>query len=124
MFNENLALIAGTTFDFDLTWETKNENGQFEPVIISGCIVEFEIRKSGDDTLLVRCSTDDGSIKVLAPETGKMDLHISPEKTWDQKSDSWRDAIWEVVVTYPSLDKYSIAWGSASLRRKVVNSKT
>lgn len=123
MFNENLALIAGTTFDFDLTWETKNEQGTWDPVIIDGCTVEFEVRKSSDSTLLVRCSTEDGSIKVLEPNTGKIDVHILPEATSSQLTENWRDAIWEVVVTFPSLDKYSIACGSASLRRKVVNSQ-
>jgi hypothetical protein len=124
MFNENLALIAGATFDFDLTWETKDEAGVFSPVIINDCSAEFEIRKSGSNELLVRCSADDGSVKVTAPESGKIDIHIAPEKTLNHLPDNWRDAIWEVVITFPSLDKYSIAWGSASLRRQVVNSTT
>lgn len=122
MFNHNLPLVAGATFDFELIWETQDETNVLKPVQLMGCIVEFEIRKSAHDTLLVRCSNDDGNIKIPEPETGKIFIHIPPDKTANQSSENWRDAIWEVVVTFPSLDKYSIACGSASLRRKVVHS--
>lgn len=122
MFNDNLPLVAGATFDFELTWETKDETNVLKPVKLMGCTVEFEVRKSGDDTLLVRCTTEDGNITVPEPETGQVFIHIPPDKTANQLPENWRDAIWEVVVTFPSLDKYSIAWGSASLRRKVVHS--
>ena len=123
LFNQNLPLIAGRTFDFDLTWQTKDENGAWEPVNLTGCTVELEIRKSTDDTLLVRCSSEAGNIKIPEPESGEILFHIAPEQTNDQDPNQWTDAIWEVVVTYPSLDKYSIFWGSATLQRRVVNSR-
>ena len=122
MFNENLPLVAGSTFDFELKWQTEDEFKRLEPVKLTNCEVEFEIRKSSDNSLLLRCSTQDDGI-TIAPESGEIYIHLTPSKTADHSPENWRDALWEVVVIFPSVDKYSIAWGSASLRRNIVKNQ-
>ena len=122
MFDANLELTAGATFDFDLTWVTKDEKGNIEPVKLVGAQAEFEIRtRSGE--LLVRCSSDQQNIKIPDPDTGQIFINISPLQTTDAQPEQWRDAIWGVLVTFSSMDRYPIAEGSATLKRKVVYSQ-
>ncbi|MBO1894233.1 hypothetical protein HNW13_000235 [Shewanella sp. BF02_Schw] len=44
-----------------------------------------------------------------------MAIHISPGKTTGQQADAWQDARWEVRVTFPSGDAYSLVRGWARL---------
>lgn len=115
MDDQTLPLVAGTTFDFDLTWETENEQRELEPVDITGCSIELQIRTASTKSLLLRCSLTDGEISVADPTTGKMNIHIAPDKTVNQDIDDWQSARWEVRVTFPSGDAYSLVRGWAKL---------
>jgi len=115
MDEQELPLVTGTTFDFELTWETENEAGVLQPVDITGCSITLQVRSSVSNTLLVSCTSMAGDITVTEPTKGRMAIHISPEKTAGQQADAWQDAHWEVRVTFPSGDAYSLVRGWARL---------
>ncbi|HCH5506008.1 TPA: hypothetical protein NKZ29_004450 [Vibrio parahaemolyticus] len=115
MDEQDLPLVAGTTFDFELTWETENDQGELEPVDITGCSVVLQVRGMTSKVLLMSCTSTDGDITVEDPVTGRMEIHISPEKTANQDVNVWQDARWEVRVIFPSGDAYSLVRGWAKL---------
>ncbi|HCG7952308.1 TPA: hypothetical protein NJ584_003264 [Vibrio parahaemolyticus] len=124
MYEQVLEITEGRTCDFYLLWETEDENGVREPVDLTGATIELEIRKSSNDELLLRLSSDNGEIKFPEPTSGESEYHIAPEKSEGQSCENWRDALWEVLVTFPSMDKYPIACGVAQLKRGIVQSST
>lgn len=115
MDEQELPLVSGTTFDFELTWETETEAGPMKPVDITGCSIDLQVRGSASNALLVSCTSLAGDITVTDPTKGKMAIHISPGKTTGQQADAWQDARWEVRVTFPSGDAYSLVRGWARL---------
>ncbi|SDI10279.1 hypothetical protein SAMN04488136_1647 [Vibrio xiamenensis] len=124
MYDQVLEITEGRTCDFSLLWETEDENRARTPVDLTDAIIELEIRKSSDDSLLLRLSSEDGEITIAEPTTGESQYHIAPSQTEGQAAENWRDALWEVLVTFPSLDKYAIASGQARLIRGIVQSRT
>lgn len=115
MDEQNLPLVTGTTFDFELTWETENEQNLLEPVDITGCSVDLQVRGMISKSLLLSCTSLAGEVTVTDPSTGKMKFHIAPSKTADQDVAAWGDARWEVKVMFPSGDAYSLVRGWATL---------
>jgi len=115
MDEQDLPLVTGTTFDFELTWETENEQGELEPVDITGCSVDLQVRGMTSKALLLSCTSVAGEVTVADPTTGKMEFHIAPGKTSGQDVTAWQDARWEVKVTFPSGDAYSLVRGWAKL---------
>lgn len=115
MSDQTLSIVAGTTFDFELTWETQNADGELDPVDITGCQVVLQIRNAVDDSLLLSCSTQAEEVTVTDPKTGKMQFHIAPSKTANQDVAAWKEARWEVRVIFPSDDVYSLVRGWAKL---------
>ncbi|MBD1559507.1 hypothetical protein HC752_21425 [Vibrio sp. S9_S30] len=124
MYEQVLEITEGRTCDFYLLWETEDENRKRKPVDLTGATIELEIRKSSNDELLLRLSSANGEIKFPVPTSGESGYHIAPDKTEGQSCENWRDALWEVLVTFPSMDKYPIAGGVAQLKRGIVQSGT
>ena len=124
MYEQVLEITEGRTCDFYLLWETEDESRKREPVDLTGATIELEIRKSSNDELLVRISSEAGEIKTPEPTSGESEYHIAPDKTEGQSCENWRDALWEVLVTFPSMDKYPIACGVAQLKRGIVQNGT
>ena len=120
MDEQNLPLVTGITFDFELTWETENELGVLEPIDITGCSVDLQVRSMSSNALLMACTSVAGEITIADPTTGKMEFHIDPGKTAGQDVSTWSDARWEVRVTFPSGDAYSLVSGWAKLTAGVV----
>ncbi|MEL0623817.1 hypothetical protein V6238_12015 [Marinomonas arenicola] len=115
MTDQTLSIVAGTTFDFELIWETQNVNGGLEAVDITGCQVDLQIRNAVNDSLLISCSMETKEVTVIDPQSGTMQFHIAPSKTVNQDVAAWKDARWEVRVTFPSDDVYSLVRGWAKL---------
>lgn len=117
---QDLTLIRGTTFDFELDWQSENDQGAMVPVDITGCSATLQIRSQASNDLLVECTSVAGDITITDATLGQLQVHIAPEKTSGQNVDDWGDARWELRITFPSGDVYSLVRGWAKLMPGVV----
>lgn len=120
MDEQSLELVSGTTFNFELIWETEADNGRLQPVDITGCSVVLQVRNGANNELLLSCTSAEGSITLPEPSQGHIAVHIAPSKTLSQDINAWQDARWELRVTFPSDDTYSLVRGWATLTKGVV----
>ena len=117
---QDLNLIRGTTFDFELGWQSENDQGAMVPVDINGCSATLQIRSQANNDLLVECTSVAGEITITDATLGQLKVHIAPEKTSGQSVDGWSDARWELRITFSSGDVYSLVRGWAKLIPGVV----
>lgn len=113
----DIQVVAGTTHAFTVTWSdnTPEQKG----IDLTGCSAIFQVRSAGK--LLVNCTTQNTGIKIDSPTTGLMSIRIGPEQTNDHTVFQWEKAEYELQVTFPSGDVYSVLRGTASLIRGVVH---
>ncbi|HIF9214607.1 TPA: hypothetical protein ACX6QF_000059 [Photobacterium damselae] len=115
-----LKIVAGTTFGFDLHWTTGDKDNPY--VKLSGCTAVFVIRSITGD-VLVRGTTESGHISIIECEqqSDKLDIQITHDQTQGQQPQAWENANYEVRVTFPSGDLYSILRGPALLIKGAVD---
>lgn len=107
----DLEIISGTTFGFEVTWESAGESRT--PVDVSGCTVRFQV--SSGSSLLLESTTENGGIAVSDPAAGRIAVQVKPSQTAGQDPDEWELAAYELRVYFPSGDVYSILRGRAAL---------
>lgn len=113
----DLEIIAGTTFDFEVTWRNQDGTG----MDITDCSVKFQIRtRSG--SVLVDCSTDKGNVHLSDAKSGVIAVHIAPKQTASYKPAQVTSGYspdntqsYELRVYFPSGDVYSLLRGTARL---------
>ena len=115
MSDQDIEIITGTTFDFDLEWQSEDDSGVLASVDITGCNVDLQVRSKSSGELLLSCDLSDG-VNVPDPTNGQMFFHIAPSKTVNPDFKLWQDARWGVRVTFPSDDAYSLAQGWVKLQ--------
>lgn len=120
MDEQKLPLVAGTTFNFELVWESESDSGRLQPVDITGCTAVLQVRNEESSELLLSCTSAEGSITLPEPTRGLIAVHIAPSKTASQDVCAWQNARWELRVTFPSDDTYSLVRGWATLIKGVV----
>ncbi|MGI2068102.1 hypothetical protein [Shewanella sp. MF08487] len=114
MDEQELPLVAGTTFDFSVKWEAESDAGGLQPVNITGCSISLQVRNAANE-LLLDCNSVAGDITSPEPANGQIFVHIAPSKTVGKTLDAWADARWELRVTFPSGDAYSLVRGWSTL---------
>lgn len=110
-----LRIGRGTTFRFETSWMTDDPDNP--AVKLDGCTVVFAVA-DGDGTRRVECSTANGLIAILPKPDGESDVietTITPALTEGQSPSDWQGAHYELKVTFPSGDVYSILRGAALL---------
>jgi|TARA_Y100001949_G_scaffold166615_1_gene163419 hypothetical protein len=113
-----LALIEGTTLAFSTEWATDDEART--PIDMTGCTARFVIVPEDSRRALVECTTQNGGIEIDVA-TGTISIRVAPEQTAEQLSDAWKNARYELRITFPSGDVYSLLRGKATLTPGVAN---
>ncbi|WP_193092397.1 hypothetical protein [Halomonas colorata] len=111
-----LSMVAGTTYRFSANWAS--EDAAATPVDITGCEAVFVVATTQGGPLL-SCEIGDGI--ELVPEQGGINVHIRPEQTAGAVSPSWSGARYELRVTFPSGDVFSLLRGHFQLQPGVVH---
>ncbi|MGM0985424.1 MAG: hypothetical protein ACQEXI_00340 [Pseudomonadota bacterium] len=111
-----LSIVEGTTYAFALDW-TQPDGA---PVDLAGCQARFVIAPAAEDTPLVDCTTDNGAI-TLDAAAGHIAIRIAPEMTAGRYSRAWAGARYELRLTFPSGDVYSLLRGRAQLTPGVID---
>lgn len=113
-----LTLVEGTTLAFSTAWATADDART--PVDMTGCTARFVIVPEDSRRALVECTTQNGGIEIDVG-TGTLSIRVAPEQTAEQLSDAWKNARYELRVTFPSGDVYSLLRGKAALVAGVAN---
>lgn len=113
-----LTLTEGTTFGFETTWSSNDDART--PVDITGCTARFVITPAASRRRLIDCSTENGGI-TLDGTAGHLAIRIAPEQTAGSYSSAWEGARYELRVTFPSGDVYSLLRGTAALTQGVID---
>lgn len=113
-----LTITEGTTYGFETTW-TSNDEAR-TPVDITGCTAQFAITPASSRRRLVDCTTENGGITLDGP-TGHLAVRIAPEMTAGSYSSAWQGARYELRVTFPSGDVYSLLRGEVELIQGVID---
>ncbi|QNU62257.1 DUF7264 domain-containing protein [Vreelandella titanicae] len=111
-----LSMVAGTTYRFSATWAS--EDTAATPVDLTGCAATFVVATT-QGTALLTCETGDGI--ELAPSEGSINVHIRPEQTAGAVSPEWSGARYELRITFPSGDVYSLLRGHFQLTPGVIH---
>jgi len=111
-----ISLVAGTTYRFSATWAS--DDAHATPIDLTGCEAMFAVVSYQGETLLT-CETGNGI--DLVPEDGGIHLHIRPEQTAGPVAQHWAGARYELRITFPSGDVYSLLRGKATLTPGVAN---
>ena len=111
-----LSLVAGTTYRFSATWASDTPNAA--PVDLTGCEASFVVATT-QGTPLLSCETGNGI--ELEPERGGINVHIRPEQTAGAVSPEWSGARYELRVTFPNGDVFSLLRGHFQLTPGVIH---
>ena len=111
-----LAMIAGTTYRFSATWASDDSSGT--PVDLTGCEATFVVASHQGGTL-IECEKGEGI--TLDPEQGGIDLHIRPEQTAGPIQPHWAGARYELRISFPNGDVYSLLQGRFQLKPGVID---
>lgn len=117
MNGPELSIIEGTTFSFGVTWE--DSGTPRSPIDIEGCAAVFRICPATSSQALAECSTEDGGI-TIGPDKGQLSVRLAPEKTSGTSGALWLGARYELRVSYPSGDVYSLVRGQVRLIPAVI----
>lgn len=117
MNGPEITIIEGTTFGLELTWE--DSGSPRSPIDLTGCAAVFRICPASSRQALAEASTQDGGVDIdgLA---GRVRVRLAPEKTAGSSGALWQGARYEVRVTFPSADVYSLVQGFARLIPAVI----
>lgn len=115
-----LSIIAGTTFGFDVSWTTGDDSNPY--VKLFGCTAVFVVR-SIEGEVLVRGTTESGHITIIEhqQQSDALDIKVTHDQTQGHQPTAWENASYEVRVTFPSGDPYSILRGPAVLIKGAVD---
>lgn len=111
-----ISLVAGTTYRFSAAWAS--EDAAATPVDLKGCEAVFVVATTQGAPLLT-CETGNGI--ELEPERGGINVHIRPVQTAGAVSPSWSGARYELRVTFPNGDVFSLLRGHFQLQPGVVH---
>ncbi|MDQ7735454.1 hypothetical protein QT231_22360 [Halomonas sp. SpR1] len=111
-----LSLVAGTTYRFSATWASDDPNTA--PVDLTGCEASFVVATT-QGTPLLSCESGNGI--ELAPEQGGINVHIRPTQTAGAVSPEWSGARYELRVTFPNGDVFSLLRGHFQLTPGVLH---
>lgn len=111
-----LTMVAGTTYRFSANWASDDANAT--PVDLTGCDAIFMVVSHQGETLLT-CET--GSGIELEPEQGGIHLHIRPEQTAGPIVLHWAGARYELRITFPNGDVFSLLQGRFQLKPGVIH---
>lgn len=111
-----ISMVAGTTYRFSAAWAS--EDAAATPVDITGCEAVFVVATTQGAPLL-SCETGNGI--ELAPNEGGISVHIRPEQTAGAVSPEWSGARYELRVTFPNGDIFSLLRGHFQLTPGVLH---
>ncbi|WP_447042534.1 hypothetical protein [Vreelandella sp. H-I2] len=111
-----LTMVAGTTYRFSANWASDDANAT--PVDLTGCEAIFMVASYQGETLLT-CETSSGI--ELEPEQGGIHLHIGPEQTAGPIAPHWAGARYELRITFPNGDVFSLLQGRFQLKPGVIH---
>ena len=111
-----LTMIAGTTYRFSANWASDDHSAT--PINITGCEVRFVVASHQGEALL-SCETGNGI--ELEPEEGGIHLHIRPEQTAGPIAPHWAGARYELRITFPNGDVFSLLQGRFQLQPGVIH---
>jgi len=113
-----LTFVEGTTLAFETTWSSNDD--ACTPVDITGCTARFAVMPATSRRVLVDCTTENGGI-TLEPLLGRLAIRVAPSDTAGQYSKVWDGARYELRVTFPSGDVYSLLRGTVSMEPGVID---
>lgn len=105
-----LTVIEGTTYRFGMVWRSDDANAT--PVDLTGCEARLVVA-SAQGALLLSAETDNGI--QLTPEQGGINVHIRPEQTAGKITREWSGARYELRITFPNGDVFSLLRGHFQL---------
>ncbi|WP_447529813.1 hypothetical protein [Vreelandella sp. TE19] len=111
-----ISLVAGTTYRFSAAWAS--EDAAATPVDLAGCEAVFVVATTQGAPLL---TSETGNGITLDPERGGIDVHIRPEQTVGAISPAWSGARYELRVTFPNGDVFSLLRGHFQLHAGVIH---
>lgn len=111
-----ISMVAGTTYRFSAAWAT--DDGPATPINLTGCEALFAVVSHQGETLL-NCET--GSGIELEPAQGGIHLHIRPEQTAGPIAPHWAGARYELRITFPNGDVFSLLQGRFQLQPGVIH---
>ena len=111
-----ISMVAGTTYRFSAAWAS--EDSAAPPVNLTGCEAVFVVATTQGAPLL-SCETSNGI--ELEPERGGINVHIRPEQTAGAVSPEWSGARYELRVTFPNGDVFSLLRGHFQLTPGVIH---
>lgn len=112
-----IRMVAGTTYRFSAAWASDDANST--PIDLSGCEAHFVV-VSYQGVTLITCTTDEQGIE-LDPENGGIHLHIRPEQTAGPITPHWAGARYELRITFPNGDVFSLLQGRFQLQPGVIH---
>ncbi|MGP9665995.1 hypothetical protein ACT3TY_15405 [Halomonas sp. AOP22-C1-8] len=115
-----LTMVAGTTYRFSAAWASDdgNSNTHATPIDLTGCEAILMVVSHQGETLLT-CET--GSGIELEPAQGGINLHIRPEQTAGPIAPHWAGARYELRITFPNGDVFSLLQGRFQLQPGVIH---
>lgn len=115
-----LSMVAGTTYRFSATWASDGDNANTPaaPVDLTGCEASFVVATT-QGTALLTCETGNGI--ELVPSEGGINVHIRPEQTAGAVPPEWSGTRYELRITFPSGDVYSLLRGHFQLTPGVLH---
>lgn len=111
-----LSMVAGTTYRFSATWASDDPSAA--PVDLTGCEATFVVATT-QGTALLTCQTGNGI--ELVPSEGGINVHIRPEQTAGAVSPEWSGARYELRITFPNGDVFSLLRGHFQLTPGVIH---
>lgn len=102
-----LTFVEGTTLAFDITYAVDNDART--PIDLTGCAVKFVASPTNSRRRLIDATTETGEI-TLTPAAGEIRINVPPSATTGAAAD-WQGARYEIRVTFPSGDVYSLVRG-------------
>lgn len=111
-----ISMVAGTTYRFSAAWAS--EELAATPIDLTGCEAMFVVATTQGAPLL-SCETGNGI--ELAPEQGGINVHIRPAQTAGAVSPEWSGARYELRITFPNGDVFSLLRGHFQLTPGVLH---
>lgn len=111
-----ISLVAGTTYRFSATWAS--DDAHATPINLTGCEAVFAVVSYQGETLLT-CETGNGI--DLVPEDGGIHLHLRPEQTAGPVAPHWAGARYELRITFPNGDVFSLLQGRFQLQPGMIH---
>ncbi|KFA98779.1 hypothetical protein [Vibrio sp. ER1A] len=115
----DLELIAGTTLRFQLKWEAESELGKLEPVQMDGCTAKFAVRDVKTGEIMATADTNDGIDIDVGSSTLTVALAAHKSRHFGEASNGTVD--YEVRVSFPSGDVYSLVHAGLDIKRGAID---